>query len=200
MDDIAHFLEVSSDHERKPLRECTKKDILDAMEALQFLGCTSLEERTIIVDTIDASSNKNKFFPKFVDYLKEVTSLFQNVRKIKNLLRDVSQAIVERGLDCQIVADQVHFLFDDIHDSVVGIPFFRAMRSEKGQDGQEEVLELWTIRNTLLTLYFLHDIIMDRILQGSVRSTVTSDLLCDMVFESHQNEVQVHLPCFLVNY
>ena len=114
MDDIENFLEESPDHEKKSLKKCTKEDILAAMNRLQFLDCRDSSEREFILDTIDTSRHyqvgdnpNNDFFPKFMEYIQEVTSLFQKPRKIKNMLRDVAKAIIERGADSAIVADQV---------------------------------------------------------------------------------------------
>ena len=197
MDDIENFLEESPDHQKKSLKMCTKEDIFAAMEHLKFLDCADSNERQFIVDTIDTSqayqvSNNpdNAFFPKFMEYLRQVTSLFQNARKIKNMLRDVRKAIVERGTHCKIVADQVYFLFDDVRDSIVAMPFFRAMRTEDVKDKeQDELLEIWTIRNTLWTLYFLNHATRKKVLRESVRNYVTKEEVCDMVFATFSNEV-----------
>ena len=208
MDDIENFLEESPDHEKKTVRKCTKQDILDAMNHLKFLDCKDSSEREFILDTIEntqayqvSNNPNNDFFPKFMVYLQEVTSLFQNARKIKNMLRDVDKAIVERGTDCQIVADQVYFLFDDVRNSIVAMPFFRAMRTKAGDNGQEELLEIWTIRNTLWTLYFLNHSTRKKILRESVRNYVTKQEVCDMVFETFKEEVWLtslsvmRMPC-----
>lgn len=203
LDDIENFFEESPDHERIALKHHSKEDILDAMEHLKFLDCKDSDERQYIVDTIEESpaydadnNSENEFFPRFMVYLQEVTSLFHSVGKIKNMLRDVSKAIVERGIDCEIVADQMYFLFDDVRDSIVAMPLFRAMRPEVTENGKE-ALELWTIRNTLWTLYFLHNSTRKKILKESVRDHVTKKEVCDLVFEMYSDEV-FHLNLVMI--
>ena len=195
LDDIEHFFEESLDHEKMALKYYSKEDFFDAMEHLKFLDCKDSDERQYIVDTIeespayDADDNpQNDFFPRFMVYLQEVTSLFQNVRKIKSMLRSVSRAIVERGIDCQIAADEMYFLFDDVRDAIVAMPLFRAMGPEVAENGKES-LELWTIRNTLWTLYFLRTTTREKMLTESIRVHVTKKEVFDLVLESYKHEV-----------
>eukprot|EP01084_Bolivina_argentea_P225231 380680_1 len=139
LDDLEQFYEQSVDYiEKKSLQSLTRDDLLLALNKLKFLNCKDSEERAFILDSIDANNNEylddkninNAIFPKFVKYLQEVASLFQNTRKIKNMLRDVNIAIVERGADASLFADQLYFLFDDIKNSIVALPFFNSMRTE----------------------------------------------------------------------
>ena len=168
MDDFEQFYDQSENHDKKQLIKCSKKDIIDALDELKFLNCVNREERQYILDSIEKNNDtykddknlNNDIFPKFVKYLLEVSTLFQNTRKIKNMLRDVNSAIIERGAAASLFSDQLYFLFDDIQNSIVALPFFNSMRTEcVGMNGELKV-ELWTIRNTLQSLYFLNSYVL----------------------------------------
>ena len=131
MDDFEQFYDQSDIHRKKDLVNCTKQEIVDALDQLNFLNCIDRQEREYILDTIESDRNEytddknkdNKIFPKFVKYLVEVSSLFQNTRKIKNMLRDANTAIIERGAAASLFADQLYFLFDDIKNILLHYRF-----------------------------------------------------------------------------
>ena len=120
------------------------------------------------------------------------------------MLRDVAGAIIERGADSAIVADQVYFLFDDIRNSIVALPFFRAMRTQPGQEiggnDVDQMVEIWTIRNTLWSLYFLNHSTRKRILKETSRNYVSKNDVCDMVFKTFKNEVRNVVILFFIHF
>lgn len=88
------------------------------------------------------------------------------------------------------MGDQVYFLFDDVRNSIVALPFFRAMRKQsKANVSGDDMVEVWTIRNTLWSLYFLNHSTRKKILQETNRHYVSKLEVCDMVFKTFKNEV-----------
>eukprot|EP01083_Nonionella_stella_P180070 641139_1 len=194
LDDFTGFFDEIENFDT-PLRELEVEDIADALGALKSLNCINREQREKIVRVIESVTDNiwsggghdDTLFDKFVRYMAEVQALFQDTRTIKNLLRDVSTAIVERGADCTVFQDQIHFLFEDIRNVTLAIPFFNSMRTEK-KDGDLKV-ELWTIRNTLYALYFLNNIVRKYILEQNSRIHVVRQQLLDMVYRSYVNDI-----------
>ena len=174
--------------------ECTDKDLVDALQKLEFLNCQNKSEREKIIQCIRDSTKygtkKDKIYDKFINYLYTVQSLFQHPKKLKNMLRDVEVAIIERGVHSSVFQDQIYFLFEDIANSVESLPFFNSMRFEKIPDSGDVKLELWTIRNTLKCLYFLHDIVEKNILAKNSRIHVTKEEVLNIVYEQFEHDIK----------
>ena len=191
MDDFEQFF-----HQKKSLSNCTKKDLIDALDALKFLNCETKGERGKILDAVESSyeyvidkEEDNTIFKRFVKYLINVSSLFQSTRKIKNMLRDTNIAIIERGADAAVFADQLYFILDDIENSIVAIPFFNSMRTEDVGDKGELKVQLWTVRNTLKTLYFLKNAVQKEMINKNKRRYVSSGELVDIIFEEFSEDI-----------
>eukprot|EP01083_Nonionella_stella_P122850 369792_1 len=190
LDDLEDHFRRKSLNGHRVLSECTKDELLDALDEFQFLNCTTPQQRRHILDSIDKNDNDykgNTIYHKFVSYLMEVSSLFQNVRKIKNMLRDVNMAIIERGVNASLFADQLYFLFDDIRNEIVALPFFNSMRIEYHADDWK--VELWTIRNTLQTLYFLNHATRKYILDHTNKKLVTKDHIFEIVCKLYAKDI-----------
>ena len=103
------------------------------------------------------------------------------------MLRDVSSAIVERGADSSVFLDQLHFLFEDLRNVTLTTPFFNSMRTDTKRG--ELKVELWTIRNTLKSLYFLNHTTRKHVLQEHSRIYVTKQDILDMVFKLFHHDI-----------
>eukprot|EP01084_Bolivina_argentea_P123568 218973_1 len=197
-DDFQQFLQQKAEDEQikhKSLNDLTKKDIVEALHTLKFLNCKNDKQReriiTYIKDDNSRSLEKNEqntLYKKFTRYVNEIHSLFQDTRKIQNMLRDVHNAMLERGVDYTVLPDQINFMFEDIRDSVIALPFFNSMRTME-DNLQEQIIELWTIRNTLYSLYFLKKTIEEEVLNKHSRLYVTKkELLCN-IFNVHKGRI-----------
>ena len=116
-DDFARFWEKEMRTEQ--IETCTKDDIVEALADLKFLNCRNDDdnhERKFIVNRImtdtlyDRKVSEAPYY-KFFNYLQKIQSLFQDTRTINNLIRDVSQAIIERGCDEVCFCFCFHFRF-----------------------------------------------------------------------------------------
>ena len=169
LDDFTHHFDEKEDF-NKQLKDINAEDIVDALEELQPLNCLNEKQRRSLLNSVEHDKDEvwekhheDTVFQKFVRYMSEVQALFQDTRTIKNMLRDVATAIVERGSDASVFLDQIHFLFEDIRNVTLATPFFNSMRTEL-KKGELKV-ELWTIRNTLYSLYFLSNVVRKHILK-----------------------------------
>eukprot|EP01083_Nonionella_stella_P161426 528743_1 len=196
MDDLEQHYEESVDYkEKKSLSSLSKEDLMHALNGLRFLNCSNEEERQYILDSIEQNNPRddNAIFPAFLEYLSEVTSLFQSTRKIKNMLRDCNTALIERGTDASLFADQLFFLFDDIKDSVMALPFFNSLRTEavvfSREKGKERKVELWTIRSTIMSLYFLKYATRRQILMKHKKQYLAIHEVLDIVFELFSKDI-----------
>eukprot|EP01084_Bolivina_argentea_P293902 505593_1 len=108
-DDFQQFFKQQAEENElvhKGLDELMIDDIVCALEELKFLNCRDNKERIEIITYIRHHDNVWKYddngvisslYPRFTKYVNEIHSLFHDTRKIKNMLRDVSNAIIERG-------------------------------------------------------------------------------------------------------
>ena len=179
--------------------DVTTTDIILALNELKFLNCIDDEERALVVYIIyskkDLYTNSkggddkssNQLYHKFLVYLYQIQSLFQDTRKIKNMMRDVSTAIVESGVSSSVFLDQVSFLIEDVRNYVEAVPFFRSMRTETF--GNDTKVQLWTIRNTLYVLYFLQHTVRHHIIDKHSNIYVTKDQILDMVFDAFKYDI-----------
>eukprot|EP01083_Nonionella_stella_P122851 369794_1 len=110
------------------IRALEVEDIADALGVLKSLNCINREQREKLVRAVESVTDNiwsggghdDTLFNKFVRYMADVQAF-------KNLLRDVSTAFVERGTDCTVFQDQIHFLFEDIRNVTLAIPLFNSM-------------------------------------------------------------------------
>eukprot|EP01083_Nonionella_stella_P151295 483244_1 len=185
---------------KKSLKDCEPDDD-DFRRMLHQLNLFHSQEEEIdaqlkiILDDVvhydeEMQSNdkeKKSFYSKFIHYLYRVQSLFQNPRKINNLIRDANRAIVERGVTEYVFEDELYLLFEDIADASEALPFFNAMRSEKF--GDEQKVGLWTLLNTLKCLYFLHHCVKEQVLTQNARIYVDKKDLLRLVFDKFREEI-----------
>eukprot|EP01084_Bolivina_argentea_P097627 175499_1 len=191
LDDLDTYLSA----ERPEL--VTTKQIIDALRDLKFLNLKNDAERALVVYIINqkkdfykntkGENNKFSLYHKFLSYLYQIQSLFQDTRKIKNMMRDVSTAIIESGVSSSVFLDQVYFIFEDVRNYVESVPFFRSMRTE--QFGNETKVQLWTIRNTLWVLYFLQHCVKHHIIAKHPKIYVTKDEILNMVLEAFKYDI-----------
>ena len=193
MDDFNDFFQGKEEF-NKQLKDIDINDIVEALNNLQSLNSRDEHQRRKILKSVEKEKDAvweqhptDTIFQRFVRYLIEVQRFFQDIRTIKNMLRDVSSAIVERGADSSVFLDQLHFLFEDLRNVTLATPFFNSMRTD-AKRGELKV-ELWTIRNTLNALYFLNHTTRKYVLQKHSRIYVTKQNILDMVFElfDHDN-------------
>eukprot|EP01083_Nonionella_stella_P178794 632759_1 len=159
---------------------------------LAVKSCFSLASKDDKSESVSTSSEpkkpkKDTFYDKFIHYLYRVQSLFQNPRKINNLIRDAKHAIVERGVNEMCVEDELYLLFEDITDASEAIAFFNAMR--KKQFGDEMKVGLWSLLNTLKCLYFLFHTVKDQVLIQNARIYIDKQGLLDLVFEKFKYDI-----------
>eukprot|EP01084_Bolivina_argentea_P194766 334238_1 len=119
--------------------------------------------------------------------MSEVQELFQDTRTIKNMLRDVSEALVERGINSSVYEQQIHFLFEDIRNITLATPFFNSMRTEMSYG--ELKVELWTIRNTLRSLYFLNNLARKYILRDNAKLHVSKQDLLNKIYALFSSDI-----------
>eukprot|EP01083_Nonionella_stella_P213062 768781_1 len=190
LDDLEDYFRRTSEDEHAVLSECSKEELLSALNKFRFLNCTSSAQRKHILNSIDKNdSEHHSIYAKFVNYLVEVSSLFQNVRKIKNMLRDVNTAIIERGVSASLLAEQIYFLFDDIRHEIAALPFFNSMRTYTDGYATEKRVELWTIRNTLQTLYFLNHATRKYILEHTKKTLVSKKQIFEIVCKLYAKDI-----------
>eukprot|EP01083_Nonionella_stella_P230213 814037_1 len=180
---------------KKSLKDCEPDDD-DFRRMLHQLNLFHSQEeeidaqlKIILDDVVHYNDGKEKksFYSKFIHYLYRVQSLFQNPRKINNLIRDANRAIVERGVTEYVFEDELYLLFEDIADASEALPFFNAMRSEKF--GDEQKVGLWTLLNTLKCLYFLHHCVKEQVLTQNARIYVDKKDLLRLVFDKFREEI-----------
>eukprot|EP01084_Bolivina_argentea_P313577 543028_1 len=193
LDDFSAFFDEKKDF-NVPMKELECEDIVDALKFVKCLNCTDDEQREKVMRSVETDKDdvwelkpNDCMFDRFVRYMKEVQNMFQDTRTIKNMLRDVSTAIVERGAGSSVFRDQIHFLFEDIRNVTLATPFFNAMRTEDVNG--EVMVELWTIRNTLYALYFLSNTVRMHILRRNARIYIEKKTLLNMVYKAHVNEI-----------
>eukprot|EP01083_Nonionella_stella_P214243 772074_1 len=137
----------------KYLVNCTKHDIVTALDELKFLNCTNERERAYILSKIEQSKQYriwDGIYAKFIQYLFDVESLFQDNHKINTLLRDIRVAMNDYGIDKKVNKDELQFLCKDINQVFV-IPFMNTIQ----RDGNN--LYLWDIWNNLMCLHYLKE-------------------------------------------
>jgi len=193
LDDMTEYFDRKPDF-NKQLKDLETDEILEVLNILQPLKCSSAAQRKALLNSIQFEKDEvweadddDSPFGKFSRYMKEVQSLFQDTRTIKNMIRDVSTAIVERGAAASVFLDQIHFLFEDIRNVPLATPFFNSMRTE--QKRGESKVELWTIRNTLFSLYFLNQVVRRTILRQNARVYVKRQQILDMVYKQFEHEI-----------
>eukprot|EP01084_Bolivina_argentea_P132267 233416_1 len=179
---------------------CNKNLIVYGLRKWEFLNTNDTKELESITAGIqsleeyeqkDQNNNANEedinIFHQFVNYLRCVQSIFQDTRKLKNMIRDINNAIVERGVNETVFMYQIAFLFEDIRNNIESIPFFYSMRTIKVQDDQK--LELWTIRNSLWVLYFLKYAVQTRIIEQHPRIYYNEQQVLDMIYKDFQDDI-----------
>ena len=196
LDDMSAHYDHKENFDKK-LNQINVDDIIDALNSLQSLNCINEEQRRTVISSVadnekqddvwHETGSDNKPFDKFVRYMTELQKLFQDTRTLKNMLRDVNTAIIERGAACSVFRDQIHFLFEDVRNVTLATPFFNSMRTE--EIGGELKVELWTIRNTLWCLYFLNDCVRETILRRHSKLYVKQQTLLNIVYKSFSEDI-----------
>eukprot|EP01084_Bolivina_argentea_P303193 523401_1 len=206
MIEIEEFFEVNeSKYEKKTIEERTKEDVEKALEELKCFNCKNTEERQKILKQLDSRNkmeqnvdteestrkDKQKFLSKFEKYLDDVCGLFQNERKLHNMLRDTNKAILERGVDSHVTVDDIHWSFENLPGSTLGLAFFNAMRTESVEieDKWVTIVQFWTIRNTLKSLYFLMNTTQKELIRTNRNKYISITDLLMMLFELEANNI-----------
>eukprot|EP01083_Nonionella_stella_P047037 125912_1 len=136
LDDFTSYFDEKENFETA-LNDVNSDDIIDALNHEPALMCKTEEQRKQIIlsvqndkDDVWMEGHDDTLWQRFTRYMSEVQALFQDIRTIKNMLRDVSTAIVERGAASSVFRDQIHFLFEDVRNVTLATPFFNSMRTE----------------------------------------------------------------------
>eukprot|EP00485_Elphidium_margaritaceum_P015088 CAMPEP_0202731060 /NCGR_PEP_ID=MMETSP1385-20130828/186951_1 /ASSEMBLY_ACC=CAM_ASM_000861 /TAXON_ID=933848 /ORGANISM="Elphidium margaritaceum" /LENGTH=2462 /DNA_ID=CAMNT_0049397343 /DNA_START=90 /DNA_END=7479 /DNA_ORIENTATION=- len=195
LDDVTEYF---SSHEtfNKQLQDLSVQEIIDVVAILKPLRCATASQRRKLIEAVtqqpdavwESDHDDNGAFQKFSRYMREEQRLFQDPRTIKNMERDVSTAIVERGAAASVFLDQIHFLFEDIRNVELATPFFNTMRTETLKSGEKKV-ELWRIRNTLFCLYYLSSVVREIVLQKNPKVYVTKQQILDLVYKQFEHEI-----------
>eukprot|EP01083_Nonionella_stella_P098541 277150_1 len=186
LDDFEHWHHATNSHDMK-INECSATHIVDFLEEYGSLRCKNRDELESllahITESDDYKHDHHTEYDQFVAYLKEVRSLFTETKKLKNLIRDVGVAIIERGADHEIIREEIDLLFEEIPTSIVALPFFRAMKQET------DIIKLWTIRNFLQIVYLLRALVKDKMVEMNPHIYVTKRQLIRQIYEQFGHKI-----------